>query len=60
MKLDEFKELMNTDARQRAEAQEKTIKKLHELLAEKDRRIEILEARLRERIRAPYREGGFA
>lgn len=60
MKQDELIKMMDTDARQRAEAQEKTIKKLHELLAEKDRRIEILEARLRERIRDPYREGGFA
>lgn len=60
MKLDELRELMNTDARQRAEAQEKTIKKLHELLAEKDRRIEILEARLDMRTKGAHREGGFA
>lgn len=60
MKLDELRELMNTDARQRAEAQEKTIKKLHELLEEKDRRIEILEARLSAKTRDPHREGGFA
>lgn len=60
MKLNEFKEMMNTDARQRAEAQEKTIKELHKLLAEKDQRIEILEARLDMRTKGAHREGGFA
>lgn len=60
MKLDELKEMMDTDARKRVEAQEKTIKELHKVIAEKDRRIEILEARLNAKTRAPHREGGFA
>ena len=46
MKLDELKELMNTDARQRADAQEKTIKELHKVIADQQNKIEILEARL--------------
>lgn len=46
MKLDEFKEMMNTDARQRAEAQEKTIKELHKVIAEQQQEIDQLKARL--------------
>ena len=60
MKLDELKELMNTDARQRAEAQEKTIKELHKVIADLQNKIEILEARLDTRTRAGGRKEGQA
>lgn len=46
MKQDELIKMMDTDARQRAEAQEKTIKELHKVIADQQNKIEILEARL--------------
>jgi uncharacterized coiled-coil protein SlyX len=46
MKLNEFKEMMDTDAQKRVVAQEKTIKELHKVIADQQNKIEILEARL--------------
>ena len=40
MNLEEFRELMDTDARKRAEAQEQTIKELHKKIADRQRESE--------------------
>lgn len=48
MKLHEFKEMMDTDARKRCAAQEQTIKELHQKIAEQNREIARLRAQLKE------------
>lgn len=39
MKLQELREMMDTDARRRVEAQEKTIRELHQKVADLDRQL---------------------
>jgi uncharacterized coiled-coil protein SlyX len=47
MNLEELKEMMDTDARKRAEAQEQTIKELHKKIADQQRKIDTLRSQLK-------------
>lgn len=47
MNLEELKEMMDTDARKRAAAQEQTIKELHQRIAGQRKEIELLRAKLK-------------
>ena len=47
MNLEELKEMMDTDARRRCDAQEQTIKELHQKIAEQKKEIERLKANLK-------------
>ena len=46
MNLEELREMMDTDARKRVEAQEQTIKELHKKITDQRREIEQLRSRL--------------
>lgn len=47
MNLEELREMMDTDARKRAEAQEQTIKELHKKIADQQREIDHLRNQLK-------------